>query len=327
LLARFARGCAFATRHFTDWVGRMWRFFLAGLVSICGVILLFMASMGDPQSGFDRSRALLRAPHQDDTSAEHPDNTSAQQTQADAATQPPDDALRQQVQSLQSRLAQTMQDMVALRSEADAEKRAADALRQQHDADQAELIQLSSGSSTSPPGTRQPVAPAAYSQTHSATSADTPSPSSNVLQGNLPKPPPTLTQGQPKQVASDFSAAQAVLDRLRRDTGTAPPEQNLQSAPPAKSAQERLSGARMALVVGRIDDARRLLEQAQVQLAFHPPEGGAIPSTGSVAAGDVAEALSMLNAGDIQDALQYIDLAMGQRGGPVQTMSDAERRG
>jgi hypothetical protein len=35
-------------------------------------------------------------------------------------------------------------------------------------------------------------------------------------------------------------------------------------------------------------------------------------STGSVAAGQIAEALSMLGAGDVPRAMRYIDLAMAQ---------------
>ena len=71
--------------------------------------------------------------------------------------------------------------------------------------------------------------------------------------------------------------------------------------------------ARTALVAGRTDDARHLLEEAQVQLVFRPVSPSQDSSaTGSVAAGQVAEALSMLGAGDVLHAIRYINLAVTQ---------------
>ena len=71
--------------------------------------------------------------------------------------------------------------------------------------------------------------------------------------------------------------------------------------------------ARTALAAGRTDEAQRLLEQAQVQLVLRPvsPSQDA-PISGSVAAGQVAEALSMLGAGDLLHAIRYINLAVAQ---------------
>jgi hypothetical protein len=84
----------------------------------------------------------------------------------------------------------------------------------------------------------------------------------------------------------------------------------------APAAPDRLMQARAALAAGRLEEGRQLLEQAQVQLVLRPvgPEGNSPGS--SVAAGQVAEALSMLGAGDARRAVHYIDLAMAQtRGG------------
>jgi hypothetical protein len=71
--------------------------------------------------------------------------------------------------------------------------------------------------------------------------------------------------------------------------------------------------ARTALAAGRTEEAQRLLEQAQVQLVLRPisPSQDA-PVGGSVAAGQVAEALSMLGAGDLLHAIRYINLAVAQ---------------
>ncbi len=71
--------------------------------------------------------------------------------------------------------------------------------------------------------------------------------------------------------------------------------------------------ARTALAAGRTDEAQHLLEQAQVQLVLRPvsPSRDA-PVGASVAAGQVAEALSMLGAGDLLHAIRYINLAVAQ---------------
>jgi hypothetical protein len=136
----------------------------------------------------------------------------------------------------------------------------------------------------------------------------------------------------------NFAAAEAVLNRLRQAPPSAtPPSGTMPSdttpavatdeqPQPSASPGARLSDARRALRTGRIDEARSLLEQAQVQLVFRPvsPSGDIAP-TGSVAAGDVAEAMSMLNSGDIPDAERYIDLAMQQSASVAQPVIADER--
>ncbi len=129
----------------------------------------------------------------------------------------------------------------------------------------------------------------------------------------------------PPSARSDPDLPDAVVNRLRRESRThnqleqdaaralAPP------AAPAPAPQERLPqgplyAGRAALAAGRLDEARQALEQAQVQLASWPVGPyDETSSNGSVAAGQVAEALSMLGAGDIPHAMQYIDLAIAQR--------------
>jgi hypothetical protein len=134
--------------------------------------------------------------------------------------------------------------------------------------------------------------------------------------------PPRPAQPTVKPVPSEPDAREAVLSRLRReapsrsDRVVSPRADKVQVAPDqprVTSPRQRLMDARTALVAGRTDDARHLLEEAQVQLVFRPVSPSQDPSvTGSVAAGQVAEALSMLGAGDVLHAIRYINLAVTQ---------------
>ena len=170
--------------------------------------------------------------------------------------------------------------------------------------------------------------------------------------GQSREPAPPAVQSPPQKIAATpapkpTSAAkpsapddrEQVIQRLRREannkpsTAPQPPratqlpnEATVQpAAPPPQPAgqpagpppQERLLEARNAAAAGRLDEARHLLQQAQVQLVLRPvsPWQNA-PAGGSVAAGQVAEALSMLDAGDLPHAIQYINLAVAQAGWP-----------
>ena len=184
----------------------MWRFFLAGLVTVCGLVLLFMASMGDPLLELHHAQTWLQM-----TAA--PDDTAAPQARTNAAAPQQDDTLRQQVQSLQSKLAETTQDVTALRSEADAEKRVVDALHQQHDADQAQLAHLRPAAAPSPPGNTQPAAPVTDTQTQPTKSANTLPPVS-VPQTKPPAPQIKSAENQPKQIMPVIGAAEAVPEPI-----------------------------------------------------------------------------------------------------------------
>jgi hypothetical protein len=134
--------------------------------------------------------------------------------------------------------------------------------------------------------------------------------------------PPRPAQPAVKLAPTEPDAREAVLSRLRReapsrsDRGISPRADKVQVAPDqprVTSPRQRLMDARTALVAGRTDDARHLLEEAQVQLVFRPVSPSQdSPVTGSVAAGQVAEALSMLGAGDVLHAIRYINLAVTQ---------------
>ncbi len=142
----------------------------------------------------------------------------------------------------------------------------------------------------------------------------------------VPAPQP-LPQPSPRQEADD---TQSVLARLRQ--GTAPPDPQLEaplSAPsPAPSpALPRLLAARAALARGTIEGARRLLQEAQLQLVFRPmtPDGDPVPAAARGAA-NVAHALDALSGNDIPLAQRYVAVALDDLSGkqtnpPIQQSS------
>jgi hypothetical protein len=70
------------------------------------------------------------------------------------------------------------------------------------------------------------------------------------------------------------------------------------------------------LANGQIEDARRLLQQAQLQLVFGPVDSPVDdpPATGRGAA-NVARALEALSANDVPLSRRYIDVAVGDLSG------------
>jgi hypothetical protein len=78
----------------------------------------------------------------------------------------------------------------------------------------------------------------------------------------------------------------------------------------------KLAAARTALVSGRIEDARRLLQEAQLQLVFRPVNaaGDDQPAARNGAA-DVAHALDALSANDVSLSRRYVDLAVNDLSG------------
>jgi hypothetical protein len=147
----------------------------------------------------------------------------------------------------------------------------------------------------------------------------TPTPAAAPPPAKLAQPP---AQPTVKPAPSEPDARAAVLARLRRQAparGTAShvtsdePPAPAPTEPPAAPPRQRLLDARTALAAGRVGDAERLLQQAQIQLVLRPTTPSQdVSATGSVAAGQVAEALSMLSAGNVQHALHYINLAAAQ---------------
>lgn len=151
-----------------------------------------------------------------------------------------------------------------------------------------------------------------------------------VIQNLIPAPPP-LPQPQPPTPPHEADAAQSVLARLRQIVPAAPPPQQ-PVAPPGQQVDAsavaerprratapslpRLNAARSALANGQIEEARRLLQQAQLQLVFGSADTqGGDPAMAAKGAADVAHALDALSGSDIRLSRRYVDVAMGDLAG------------
>jgi hypothetical protein len=78
----------------------------------------------------------------------------------------------------------------------------------------------------------------------------------------------------------------------------------------------KLNAARAALASGRIEDARRLLQEAQLQLVFRPVNGAGDDSPGAArSSADVAHALDALSGNDVPLSRRYIDVAAADLSG------------
>jgi hypothetical protein len=392
----------------------MWRFVLAGMITVSGVVLLFVASFGDPSTALRDVRALLpvvQAPAVTTAAAPASPKPATAPSQAPAAAAPPSTpapdmaALERQRNELQGQLHDLQAKAAMASGDADAARRELDSLRERRAADQAaseqsrqeaqreieasqqraseaekrmaaekaaldqlraETERAQAQARAEPPKDVKPAqdtkpahvaeaAPSPPPQHPPASAAPAPkpapppakpAPAARVEQSppprNLaantppaPKPvPPTAKRPEP-----DSNSPEAVLNKLRHTPGArgqveqeasgdhapvAPPEQR------AALPRERLLNARAALTAGRIDEARRLLEQSQVQLVLRSSDpSGPSAAANSVAAGQIAEALSMLGAGDVPRAMRYIDLAVPQvgngRSGGLQAVTTVPR--
>ena len=364
------------------------RFLFAGLATVAGLVLLFIASFGDPTPILRQVGAvasLIAPSHAPDAAPPAQSQPEVQATVAAPANPSPGgagetaemraqrDALQQQLRQLQAQMAQTSQNVSSLHGKADEAQQDLDALQRQRAAAEAQAAQAAASpqpttsqpqpNGSQPPtqaaesqatGSQPPPAPAAVSQPP-AQAAESPPPAPVAeSQPPLPLPPPLPPNPPPAQVAARSVAApyaeqdnsgvtDSVLDRLRRGSpavaskAVAPGPDNVVPGAdsfasnaagvaygqPSRTAgvtyaqplpagpRARLEMAREALQAGQIEDARRYLEQAQLQLVFRPvtPAGDDAPSVSHVA-GDVGAALSMLGAGNTSAALAYVDHAL-----------------
>jgi hypothetical protein len=134
-------------------------------------------------------------------------------------------------------------------------------------------------------------------------------------------PPPPQQQSPVRQDGDDTQSVLARLRQLSPPTATAP-QADISPAPDARPRQTsssplpRLNSARGALASGQIEDARRLLQQVQLQLVFGPVDGPVeAPQAAAKGAIDVARALDALSANDVSLSRRYIDVAVGDLSG------------
>ncbi len=182
------------------------------------------------------------------------------------------------------------------------------------------------------PARHEAAAPEAARRRSRALRIAEPPPPASETDAELPEPPKAVPQKlasvtpspappplPPRQDADD---ARSVLARLRQ-SAPAPAEQADASPPaeahprPARSPSlPKLTAARAALGSGRVDAARRLLQEAQLQLVFRPVGGpdDDLPSAGRGAA-DVAHALEALSANDVPLSRRYIEGAIDDLSG------------
>ena len=166
--------------------------------------------------------------------------------------------------------------------------------------------------SQAPPPKTEPSKPDAGKSEPVRVDAMKPEPQKLVSPKSTTPAPPPLKLVPPRQDTDDAQSDLAQLQQL------------VPSPPP------RLVAARSALANGRIEDARWLLQAAQLQLVFRPVDAsGAESPWADKGARDVAHALKALNAGDVSLSRRYVDVALDDLSGnpvsqPVQASGSSE---
>ena len=260
----------------------MWRYLPPAVLVVAAVVVLFAGAAGDMQSwatSYDLSQwstqagplpalhnlwqaALARVVPAPAVSRVPPPALSGTPIQAPPAAPNPDgtDTLRRQLSTLEAQVVQQKQQIASLTATVDAARQAADALRQQRQAEAA-------------------VAP----------------PHNPPAAAMAPKPPPSPPALH--QMRAPPRPATEAWIAVPTQQGVAP--------------KERLQAAREALLAGRNEEARSLMETAQLQFVFSPidpdaPAGDNI----SMPATWIGRALKSLQLGDASGALHDLDLAM-----------------
>ena len=261
------------------------RITLSAVAALAGLLLLSFAIFGQPELYLHQMRQQWS-------------------TVADGA--PPDqeaEALALQVAQLQQLLMQLKGQLVASQAAADQANQQLASLRQQ-----------------------QAAAPPVRGDSQVAVATE-------PARREMPKPPPPPAPPKPRQEAAtpriEPDDMQAVLSRLRQRPAASTQPADAPSAveapnPTPSPSRQRLALARAALVNGRIDDARKLLQEVQLQLVFRPvnPAGDDPPAAGQ-GAFNVARALGSLSSNDTGQSRRYIERAMDEMaGGNAQTVDN-----
>lgn len=333
----------------------MLRFVFAGLVIVGGMVALLLASSGGIPGVWPHSdrRAVAPGVHARLAVVPHPDlphpsgnsdgRVAAPRTQPDHASR----------------------DLKKLRDQAKQEQQQLAKLQQEHSADQARLAQLKDAEATEQKAAataRQQAEAARDEAARARHEAARQQAAAQQAAQQLARE--RAIAGQARKAAA---AAQAITDHAHRRemaeqaqlaaAGRAQGGSNSTNTPPARlhrgqtqrhggppappqtaklvptwtspdaGTRRRLVLARNAIANGQLEQARQLLEQAQLRLAFQPaPPGQASASGESGAASDVGDALSMLGTGQRNVALRYVEHALEGTGTASQQGCPLERR-
>ena len=295
-----------SARH---WRGNNVRFALSAAAGASGLLLLGLAVFGQPDV------YLRQAREQWDSLID-----------TAPADQAPDQAPEQKSAAMAARMAQLQQQVFELRDQLVAKQADAERTRQILAAAPAQQP-----AADTPPGApSEPLeAPAVAvperNEAMAPSVAERHEPAVAERRDSI-KPPPA-PKPPPRQEAE---TAQSVLARLRQ---MAPPATPIGDAPQAAERRNhgpspslrRLIAARAALAGGQIEDTRRLLQEAQLQLVFRPVGSTEDdPAAAGRAASDVAHALDALSGNDVALSRSYIDRAVDATSGRTTDMSDRE---
>jgi hypothetical protein len=131
-----------------------------------------------------------------------------------------------------------------------------------------------------------------------------------------PAPRLAFAKPPPPRARADTDDTQSVLARLRQLAPATPPTPAEGAERVSSPSLPGLVAARSALASGQVEDARRLMQQAQLQLVFRPMDGpGPDPAAAAKGASDVAHALEALSANDVPRSRRYVEIAIGDVSG------------
>ncbi len=226
---------------------------------------------------------------------------------------------------LQQQVSQLRDELTRKRNEAEEARQAlaaADAQRQATERQTTERQWADRPPAEQPPAVAAPEAPTVVvvPERHEAASppvtVERHEPAAPPERHAAARPPPPALRPAPRQETDN---AQSVLARLRQASPAAgvevPPQAERINRGPSPSLR-RLIAARSALAGGQIEETRRLLQEAQLQLVFRPVGSTEDdPAPAGKAASDVAHALDALSGNDVPLSRSYIDRAVEDASG------------